>query len=93
MKDVPTGAVINDTLVLACPSAFPYTGTVVPEDCVWAYTPLGSDYSISTLPPGKWLLYAGIPTNELEYVSSQGVKVTLTSNRVSTRNLTVAYQS
>jgi hypothetical protein len=93
VKNVPAGVVISFTLLLACPSAFPYTGTVVPVDCVETSTPLGSDYSLTTLPPGSWLLYPGYATNEIEYMSDDGVAATLTSNRVTTRNLSVPYQA
>jgi hypothetical protein len=93
LTKVPSRTVVEETLALACPSEFPYTGAVVPQDCVLTSTPLGSDYSITTLPPGRWILYPGYLTNELEYLSDHGVRRTLTSNRVSIQNLTVAYQS
>jgi hypothetical protein len=93
VKNVPTGLVIDDTLVLACPSAYPFNGTAIPQVCVLTGAALGSDYSLTTLPPGSWLMYPGYQTNETEYLSAQGARVTLTSNRVATRNLTVAYQS
>ena len=89
---IPSGTHINDAIVLACPAAEPYVPPAAPGPmCAEVGTPLEADYSLTTLPPGSWLLYPGYAANSL-YVSSKGIPVTITSKKLTTRNLTVAYQ-
>ena len=89
---IPSGTHINDAIVLACPAAEPYVPPAAPGPmCAEVGTPLEADYSLTTLPPGPWLLYPGYAANSL-YVSSKGIPVTITSKKLTTRNLTVAYQ-
>lgn len=93
VEKVPSGVTIQATLVLACPSADPYTNKTVPIVCVEMSAPPRSAYSISTLPPGSWLLYPGYAVTTGSYLSHHGVAATVTSNHVTTQNLTVIYKS
>ncbi|MGD0393779.1 MAG: hypothetical protein ABSC41_14190, partial [Acidimicrobiales bacterium] len=92
---IPSGTHIEDAIVLACPAADPYVPPASPGPmCAEAGTPLEADYSLTTLPPGSWLLYPGYaayPSYSLS-LSSKGIAVTVTSKAVTIRNLTVAYQ-
>lgn len=90
---VPSGVSIQATIVLACPSADPYIGKTPSIVCVQASAPPESAYSISTLPPGQWLLYPGYAVSSGSYLSHYGVAVSVRSNQVTTQNLKVVYKS
>ena len=90
---IPSGTHIEDAIVVACPATEPYVPPAAPGPlCTENSTPLEADYSLTTLPPGSWLLYPGYAATTSYYVSPKSTPVTVTSSTVSTRNLTVAYQ-
>jgi hypothetical protein len=49
-------------------------------------------YKITSLTPGKWLLYAGYQTDLGSFVQSTGTQVTVAAGRTVTRTLVVPYQ-
>jgi hypothetical protein len=89
---VPLGTTIEETELLACPSNSPFTGGNTPIECVSAYG-IGAMDTISTLPPGKWLLYPGyFASNGNFFQSTQATAVKLKAGKTKRRILTVAYQ-
>ncbi len=91
---VPAGQVIEETMLLACPSDFPDTGQTQPIECVSGFSAPGTPISIPTLPPGKWLLYPGYLTaSDNEVTGSTATKVTLAAGRTKMKNLSIAYQA
>jgi hypothetical protein len=91
VKDVPVGAVIEDAVLLACPTIAPYAGSTVPIECVIAYATPGQPATIATLPPGKWLLYPGYETAITETIGTTPKHVTLTSGKSTVENLSIIY--
>jgi hypothetical protein len=90
---IPVGKVVQYALVVACPATQPYVPPLYPG--VWCAeygTPLVAQYSLTTLPPGAWLLYPGFQSATSQYISPKGIPVTVTSNTVVTRNLKVAFR-
>jgi hypothetical protein len=49
-------------------------------------------YKISSLTPGKWLLYPGYETDLSSYMATTGTPVTVAAGQTATRVLTVPYQ-
>lgn len=90
---VPSGQVIEETLLLACPTLFPYTGGIVPIECVTTGEPAGVADSISTLPAGKWLLYPGYVASPFysEVIGTTATPVKLTAGRSKVKNLSIAF--
>jgi hypothetical protein len=89
---IPSGTDIEDAIVLACPATEPYLPPASPGPlCAETFTPLEADYSLTTLPPGSWLLYPGYFASSLG-LSAKGTPVSIRSGTVATRNLTLAYQ-
>ena len=93
VKDVPVGTAIEATILLACPTIAPYTGGTVPIECVGAEANPGQAATISTLPPGKWLLYPGYYTAANEVIGTTAKKVTLMTGQTIVKNLTIDYAS
>jgi hypothetical protein len=91
VKDAPVGAVIEDTVLLACPTISPYAGSAVPIECVIAYATPGQPATIATLPSGKWLLYPGYETAVTETIGTTPKRVTLTSGKATVKNLSITY--
>lgn len=89
---VPSGTTIEDTILLACPSLVPYTGSEVPIECVFGFAPPPQPVSIDTLPPGKWLLYPGYETAVSETIGTTPTAVHMKSGQSRVRKLTIAYQ-
>ena len=91
---VPAGQVIEETMLLACPSDFPDTGQTQPIECVSGVSTPGTPVSIPTLPPGKWLLYPGYLTaSDNEVTGTTATRVTLAAGRTKVKNLSIAYQA
>ena len=91
VKDVPVGTVIQETILLACPTIAPYTGTIVPIECVDSFASPNEAVTIATLPPGKWLLYPGYETATAETISTIPKRVTLTSGETTAKKLSIIY--
>jgi len=90
---IPSGIHIENAIALACPAAEPYVPPASPGPmCAETGTPLEADYSLTTLPPGSWLIYPGYIAYPTYYLSSKGIPVTITSKTETTLNLKVAYQ-
>ena len=90
---LPASSTIQEALVLACPAAHPYVPPAAPgPTCAQTSTPLVARYAITTLPPGSWLLYPGYYASTSYYISPSGVPLTVTSNKLTRKNLKVAYQ-
>ena len=89
----PTGQLIEETLLLACPVLFPYTGGIQPIECVTTSAPPGVTNSIGTLPAGKWLLYPGYVTGPFynEVIGTTATPVKLTAGQSKVKNLSIAF--
>jgi hypothetical protein len=91
VKNVASGTTIAETILLACPTIAPYTGSVVPIECVFGEASPGQAVTINTLPPGKWLLYPGYFDGVTETIGTTAKRVTLTSGVTTVKNLTILY--
>jgi hypothetical protein len=93
VTNIPPGITVSNEAALACPSYAPYTGgTSTPIECADGYSATGSgEYSITTLPPGKWILYPSYVTQFGQTTSTKGTDVTVVSGAIRTVNLTTRY--
>jgi hypothetical protein len=57
-----------------------------------AQTP-DNTYQVTTLTPGKWILYPGYGTDFGSYVDSSGTTVSVTANKTTNKLLTAPYQA
>jgi hypothetical protein len=95
VRNVPTNEVIFEVTLLICPSFAPYHGGPAPIACVSAYannpaptsTPgsVSGSYSLTGLPPGQWVGYAGFCGDSGCITNStHGKAFTLVAGRTST---------
>jgi hypothetical protein len=93
---VPKSVSVSQLEVVLCPSFAPYTGGSIPLACVSTYTQPSTTgantgtYSLSGLPPGAWMAYAGFCTQSSCGTPdpNTGTAVTLVAGQTSTLNLT-----
>ena len=93
VTNVPAGTTIEATVLLACPTIAPYTGGVVPIECVEGFAAPGPGASINTLPPGKWLLYPGYETSVTGTIGTTPTSVRLKSGQSKNKNLVISYSA
>ena len=88
---VPPGQSVQQTSLDACPTAFPYTGTVLPIECVSAFSP-SATVTIATLPAGTWLLYPGfVGSSGTQVMGTTPTTVTLKAGHTKQVALSLAY--
>ena len=90
---VPSGTTVESIGMLVCPTSSPYHGTIEPIECSFTSGTPSTTLSISTLPPGKFLIYPGYLTATSSLISTTGTPVALASGKTSHVALTVAYGS
>jgi hypothetical protein len=88
---LPSGTSLEGTLLLVCPTDAPYTGSEVPIECVEGFGSAPDLVTLSTLPPGKWLLYPGYETTTSGMIGTQAKAVKLVAGGEKTRRLTIAF--
>jgi hypothetical protein len=73
-------------------NAFAPAGTRPPEGFKGPAKTPDDVYQVSSLSPGKWILYPGYETDFATFVDPSGTTVSITANKTTNKLLTVPYQ-
>ena len=87
---IPSGVAVSDKEAIACPSSAPNPNAAV-AGLVCAESDSSGTYSVTSLAPGTWILYASYVTKFGVTSTTKGTTVTVVSGTTKTVNLTTPY--